>query len=299
MSTSQEHHEADHASVAHARRPSQERRAHLDGQQRELDDLMAQRNDAERQVAEAAEERALAHQAELHKCRLDGIAECNALAQEVDDRVQALERRLASAHAGNILAADRLGVRASKLADRDSDNVALAQQLKRNIARQRESLMANKERWAASEKALRDEYSKLKDDHTRSLTQFQQLDAKHAVLESADARRRAEVAVTDGELLSELGSSCTAISAELQKLGALVIDGAAPDRALLDKLAQSIAQLVDDDSAADPTAALHMLDTLNAATNSQRATLEARQALVSDINALRSRRAAPRPSGRA
>ena len=121
---------------------SQERRAHLDAQQRELDDLMAQRNEAERQVAEAAEERALAHQAELHHCRLAGIAECNALAQEVDDRVQALERRLASAHAGNILAADKLGVRASKLADRDSDNVALAQRLKRDIARQRESLRA-------------------------------------------------------------------------------------------------------------------------------------------------------------
>ena len=277
---------------------SQERRAHLDEQQRELDDLMAQRNAAERQVAEAAEERALAHQAELHTCRLDGIAECNALAQEVDDRVQALERRLASTHAGNILAADQLGVRASKLADKDSDNAAQAQQLKRNIARQRESLMANKERWAASEKALRDEYTKLKDDHTRSLTQFEQLDAKHAVLESADARRRAEVALTDSELLGDLGRSCSAVSSELQKLGALVIDGVAPDRTLLDRLAQSIAQLVDVDDAADATGALHLLDTLNAAVNSQRATLEARQAMVSDIAALRSRRAALRAPGR-
>lgn len=276
----------------------QDRRAHLDEQQRELDDLMAQRNEAERQVAEAAEERALAHQAELHAYRLDGIAECNALAQEVDDRMQELERRLASAHAGNILAADQLGVRASKLADRDSDNAALAQQLKRNIARQRESLMANKDRWAASEKALRDEFTKLKDDHTRSLTQFQQLDAKHAVLESADARRRAEVALTDGELLDDLGASCTAVSAELQKLGALVIDGAAPDRALLDKLAAAIAQLVGGEDAVDATSALHLLDTLNAAVNSQRATLEARQAIMSDINALRSRRAAPRAPSR-
>lgn len=278
---------------------SQERRAHLGEQQRELDDLMAQRNEAERQVAEAAEERALAHQAELHTCRIDGIAECNALAQEVDDRVLELERRLAGVHAGNILAADQLGVRAGKLADKDSDNAALAQQLKRNIARQREILMANKERWATSEKALRDEYTKLKDDHTRSLTQFQQLDAKHAVLESADARRRAEVALTDAELLSDLGASCAAVSEELQKtLATLVIDAAALDRTLLDKFAQSMSQLVKDEDAADATSTLHLLDTLNAAVNSQRATLEARQSIVSDINALRSRRAEPRAPGR-
>ncbi len=262
----------------------------LQDQQEEINALLAQRVDAERRALQDAEERAIAHQDAMRAARSEGIAQCNALAKEVDDRVQALEQRLASVHAQNMLAADQLGVKAQKLAEKDADNNALAQQLKRTIAKQRETLMANKERWAAAEKALRDEYAKLKDDHTRSLTQFQQLDAKHAVLETADARRRAAVALTDAELLDELGTSCVAIAAELQQLADVAIDGMCLDSGLLNDLAVVINELVAADETADASRALHMLDTLNAAVNSQRAVLEERQAIVTEISALRSGR---------
>ncbi len=268
----------------------------MSAQQAEIDALLAQRNDTERQVAEDATERAIAHQSALRALRVSGIAECNTLGKEVDDRLQALEQRLASTHATHQLAADQLGVRAHKLGDKDADNNALGQQLKRSIAKQRETLMHNKERWAESDKALRDEYAKLKDDHTRSLTQFQQLDAKHEVLEAADARRRDEVALNDGELLQELGNSCLAAAAELQQLAGIPIDGATPSPDLLFDIATAVSELVETDGPFDAERTLRLLDTLNVAMNSQRQVLDARQATVADITALRKSLAAPRAS---
>jgi hypothetical protein len=272
----------------------QERAEFLSAQQSEIDALLAQRNEMEQHAADAAAARALAHQDDLRTLRAKGIAQCNSLSKDVDDRMQALEQRLASALAAHQLAADQLGVRAHKLADRDSDNTTLGQQLKRNIAKQRETLMHNKERWAESDKALRDEHAKLKDDHTRSLTQFQQLDAKHEVLEAADARRRDEVALNDGELLQELANSCLGIASDLQQLASFPIDGATPSPDLLQDISAAIAQLVEVEEFADAEGTMRLLDTLNAAMNSQRKALDARQVVVSDITALRKTLIAPR-----
>jgi hypothetical protein len=272
----------------------QERAELLSAQQAEIDALLEQRNETERMAAEAAIERAARQQEELRACRSHGVAQCNALSNDVDMRLQGLEQRLASAHAANLLAADQLGVRAHKLADKDADNTALGQQLKRNIAKQRETLMYNKDRWAESNKALRDEHAKLKDDHTRSLTQFQQLDAKHEVLEAADARRRDEVALNDGELLHQLGASCIVAASELQQLAGTPIDGAAPSPELLADIAAAISQMVEAEEFADAEGTLRLLDTLNAAMNSQRKALDARQAIVADITTLRKTLAAPR-----
>ena len=266
----------------------QERADFLSAQQREIDELLALRNETEVHVAEAAAERALAHQDALRTLRSEGIAECSALAKDIDDRVQAMEQELASAHASNLLKADQLGVRAHKLAEHDADNTALAQQLKRCIAKQRDTLLHNKERWAESEKALRDEHAKLKDDHTRSWTQFQQLDAKHEVLEAADARRRAEVALNDGELLADLGAKCAAVAMELQQmLTGAHIDGIAPAPDLLEEMADAVLDLVAAEDVSDAENAVTLLNSLNAAVNNQRAVLEARSAIVADITALR------------
>jgi hypothetical protein len=278
----------------HPRASVQERADFLTAQQTEIDALLAQRNEMEQQAADAAAARALANQDALRALRAKGIAQCNSLSKDVDDRMQALEQRLASAHAANQLAADQLGVRAHKLADRDADNTTLGQQLKRNIAKQRETLMLNKERWAESDKALRDEHAKLKDDHTRSLTQFQQLDAKHEVLEAADARRRDEVALNDGELLQELANSCLGIASDLQQLASFPIDGATPSPDLLQDISTAVAQLVEVEEFADAEGTMRLLDTLNAAMNSQRKALDARQVVVSDITAMRKTLTAPR-----
>ena len=267
--------------------PSQERSEFLSAQQAEIDELLKLRNESERVAAEAAAQRIIVHQDALRAQRAKGIAQCHSLSIDVDDRIQALEQRLASAHASHQLAADQLGVRAHKLADKDSDNTALGQQLKRNIAKQREALMMNKERWAEAEKALRDEYAKLKDDYTRSLTQFQQLDAKHEVLEAADARRREEVALNDGELLQELSSSCLAAVVQLEQLTSVPIDGTTPAPELLADIANAITTLVEAEEFGDADGTLRLLDTLNVAVNSQRKALDARQAVVADITALR------------
>lgn len=244
----------------------------------------------------------MAHRDAMRAARSQGIAECNALAADIDDRVQALEQRLASAHASNLLAADQLGVRAHKLAEKDADNTALAQQLKRSIAKQREQLMEIKERWAEADKALRDEHTKLKDDHTRSWTQFHALDAKHEVLEAADVRRRAEVAIGDGEMLVELGQSCSTVLSELLHACIPPIDGLAPAPELLDELAAAVEQLVAGEDFVDADTSLRLLDSLNAAVNNQRAVLETRGACVNEITSLRKAlsggRATPAPAKR-
>ncbi len=257
-------------------------------QEAEIGALMEERITMERSIAEASSQQTAANAAALQVLRARCIEECNALVAELEAKQKELEQRLTAIQSEHILAADSLRIQERALADKDAENSNIAQQLKRKIAKERFALQASKDKWSAEEKALREEQTRLASDHSRGSLQFRLLDAKHEVLKTADVRRREEIDVTDTEMLGELGTSCADAVLRLHEFARVPVDGVAPSEELLSDIAAAITDLTcNADTAAASESAMRLLESLNAAINSQRNVLDTRAAIISEMTTLR------------
>jgi len=256
-------------------------------QEAEIAALLEQRASMERDIVVAVAQRSISNAEAVQTLRARCMEDCNALVAELDSKQLVLEQRLASIHGEHVLAADSLRIRERSLTEKDAENSAAAQQLKRKIAAQRATLQASKDTWSTEEKTLRDEQARLAGDHARGSLQFRLLDAKHEVLETADGRRRMGAEETDTEMLDELCESCDEAALRLQHLARLPVDGIAPSEELLAEVAAAVAGLSSNADTADAESTMRLLESLSAAISSQRGVLDARAATLSELATLR------------
>lgn len=266
----------------------------------EAEALLGERQRLEAEIAAETAQQAAVHAEALQALRARCIQDCDALVAELSDTQQELERRLLVIQSEHILAADMLRIRERQLAEKDGENAHIAHQLKRQITRERATLQASKSKWSAEEKSLRDEQTKLNSDYSRGAMQFRQLDAKHAVLGTADSRRRADIDVTDTEMLTELSASCAVAVQRLQQYAQIPVDGVAPSEDFIAEVSAALEDIArNEDTGAATEKAFRILDSLNAAILSQRHVLDTRAAIVTELQAVRRQHSPTRSPSRA
>ena len=269
-------------------------------QDAEVEALLGERQRLEAEIAAETAQQAAAHAEALQALRARCIQACDALVADLSNTQQELERRLLVIQSEHILAADMLRIRERQLAEKDSENAHIAHQLKRQITRERATLQASKTKWSAEEKSLRDEQTKLNSDYSRGAMQFRQLDAKHAVLDTADSRRRADIDVTDTEMLTELSASCALAVQRLQQYAQIPVDGVAPSEDFIAEVSAALEDIArHEDTGAASGKALRILESLNAAILSQRHVLDTRAAILTELQAVRRQQSPTRPPSRA
>lgn len=187
--------------------------------------------------------------------------------------------------AGQMLEADQLVERERNLTSAEAANLASAAGLKRRVARERATLIAAREKWEAQERGLTEARDRLAGEQQRGAAQFAHLDAKHEVLEAADAKRAADVHAVDAEALDDLCEGVREAISALASAAAAPVDAIRPAEGLLNEL-EAAAGALCDEAEAPAAPALRLLDALAAAINSQRAVLDARKTGVDDVAAM-------------
>jgi dynein regulatory complex protein 1 len=159
----------------------------------EINVLFEKRHTLEQAFMELMAERAEHYQTELERHRVNDAEEYNILKIRLETDVQNLEQHLEAMRATYQLNTEKLEYNYRVLVERDHENQSTISQQRRKIARQRESLLALKSRYADSDKKFQDENVRLTEEYRRVTEQFKDLQAKYRHFELADIRKFQEV----------------------------------------------------------------------------------------------------------
>jgi hypothetical protein len=236
----------------------------------------------------------------LRALRARCIQQCEALVVEMSEEQQTIERRLLEIQSEHIVAAGMLRMSERQLAEKDAENANVAHQLKRQITRERAALQESKNNWTVAEKSLRDEQTKLNNDFSRGTMQSRQFDAKNAVLNVADSRRRTEIDVSDSDMLVELSTNCVNAVRDLEHHVLIPVDDVALSVDFMADVTTALQDIAaNEDTAAAAEKTTRILDALSTALLSQRRVLETRAAIIGELHIMRQQPSTTRSSSSA
>ena len=165
----------------------------LNGNKKEIDDLFDKRRHMEIHFMEAKQEREEKYQEEIQNLRVKDAEDYNKLKIKLETDIQTLEQQLEEMRATYQLNTEKLEYNYRVLTERDMENSATLSQQKKKLARLKDALGNQIQKYHSQDSEHKSENQLLTEDYRRITKQYKDLQNKFRHFEVADNERYQEV----------------------------------------------------------------------------------------------------------
>ena len=166
-----------------------ERRELTETQKNELDKIMKERSEKEKDFLEERERRIERHEADVQYLRVQNAEAYNHIKIKLETDIQALQQQIQQMKATFQLNAEKLEYNFQVLKKRDEENMVTISQQKRRITRLQDTQNNLRIKLKKQEKACKAEMQLLVDEYRKNTEQYRELQKKVKHFQQADSKR--------------------------------------------------------------------------------------------------------------